>query len=237
MPHAAMIAALAAGLLGGLHCLAMCGAYVALAQSPGGFPLRPRRAILADLAVAHAARVATYATLGALLGAAGGTALAATVSPLQRTLYVIANLLLLALAVGIVRGRTAPDVLEAAGARAYAALAPVAGRVLRGHGTGARLGLGVLWGLTPCALVYGVLPLALLSGGAWQGAAIMLAFGVGTLPNLLAAGYVVARARRWLASRTVRWAAGAIVAAFALAGLWRALTASDTLGASPFCFV
>ena len=33
----------------------------------------------------------------------------------------------------------------------------------------ARFALGVLWGLTPCALVYGVLPVALLSGGAWQG--------------------------------------------------------------------
>ena len=236
MPHAAMLAALAAGLLGGLHCLAMCGAYVALAQS-GPIPLRPHRAIVADLAAAHAARLATYVTLGALLGAAGGTALATSVSPLQRGLYLVANLLLLALAVGIVRGRTAPAALEAVGARAYAALAPAAGRALRGHGVGARLGLGVLWGLTPCALVYGVLPLALLSGGAWQGAAIMLAFGLGTLPNLLAAGVLVARARRWFASPAARWAAGAIVAGFALVGVWRALTASDALGASPFCFV
>ena len=237
MPHAAMLAALAAGLLGGLHCLAMCGAYVALAQSSGPVPLRPRRAILADLAVAHAARVSTYVVLGALLGAAGGAALAADVSPLQRALYVIANLLLLALAVGIVRGRTAPAALEAVGARAYAAFAPAASRVLRGQGPAARAGLGVLWGLTPCALVYGVLPLALLSGGAWQGALIMLAFGVGTLPNLLAAGFVVARVRRWIALSTVRWFAGALVALFALAGLWRALTAQDTLGTSPFCFV
>ena len=92
------------------------------------------------------------------------------------------------LAWGIARGRTAPSSLEALGLRVYSALAPAAGRTLRGRGIASRFALGALWGLTPCALVYGVLPLALLSGGAWQGALIMLAFGVGTLPNLLAAG-------------------------------------------------
>jgi sulfite exporter TauE/SafE len=97
--------------------------------------------------------------------------------------------------------------------------------------------LGALWGLTPCALVYGVLPLALLSGGVWQGALIMLAFGVGTLPNLLAAGWALSRMKRRLEAKAVRWAAGAIVAVFALAGLWRALFVPASLGAGPFCLI
>ena len=46
---------------------------------------------------------------------------------------------------------------------------------------------------------------------------------------------VLARARRRLESRSVRWAAGAIVAAFALLGLWRAVFAPGTLGSGPFC--
>ena len=237
MPHAAMLAALAAGLLGGLHCLAMCGAYVALSRAPrAAAPLLPRRALVADQALAHAARLATYVALGTMFGAAGGAVLAATIAPWQRGLYVVANLLLVALAIGIVRGRASPAVLETLGARAYALLVPHAGPLLRRRAIGARLALGVVWGLTPCALVYGVLPLALLSGGAWQGAAIMLAFGIGTLPNLLAAGWIVGRAKPWLASRRVRFAAAAIVAGFGLAGLARALFAG-TLGASPFCLV
>ena len=51
--------------------------------------------------------------------------------------------------------------------------------------------MGMLWGLTPCALVYSVLPLALLAGGALQGALVMLAFGIATLPNLVVAGYAL----------------------------------------------
>ena len=238
MPHAAMLAALAAGLLGGLHCLAMCGAYVALAQRPGGVaPLLRKRELIAQALLAHAARIATYVALGALAGALGGAAFPGALSPWQRALYVIANLALVALAFAIARGRASATPLEALGARAYARLLPHTGPLLRGRGAPGRVALGVVWGLTPCALVYGVLPLALLSGGAWQGAAIMLAFGLGTLPNLVAAGWIVARVKPHLASRRVRFAAALVVAAFGVAGLARALFASDALGASPFCLV
>ena len=48
--------------------------------------------------------------------------------------------------------------------------------------------LGMVWGLVPCGMVYGVLALALLAGDALNGAALALAFGLGTLPNLLGIG-------------------------------------------------
>lgn len=230
-----MFAAWIAGLLGGLHCLAMCGAYVTIVQGRATVPLEPRRDVVAGQAAAHAGRMLTYVLLGTLFGAAGGTAFAQAFSPLQRGLYVAANVMLLLLAWGIAHGRTAPSSLEALGLKVYSALAPAAGRALRGRGIASRFALGALWGLTPCALVYGVLPLALLSGGAWQGALIMLAFGVGTLPNLLAAGWALSRMKRRLEAKAVRWAAGAIVAVFALAGLWRALFVPASLGAGPFC--
>ena len=232
-----MFAAWIAGLLGGLHCLAMCGAYVTIVQGRATVPLEPRRDVVAGQAAAHAGRMLTYVLLGTLFGAAGGTAFAQAFSPLQRGLYVAANVMLLLLAWGIAHGRTAPSSLEALGLKVYSALAPAAGRALRGRGIASRFALGALWGLTPCALVYGVLPLALLSGGAWQGALIMLAFGVGTLPNLLAAGWALSRMKRRLEAKAVRWAAGAIVAVFALAGLWRALFVPASLGAGPFCLI
>jgi sulfite exporter TauE/SafE len=213
----------------------MCGAYVTIVQGRATVPLEPRRDVVAGQAAAHAGRMLTYVLLGTLFGAAGGTAFAQAFSPLQRGLYVAANVMLLLLAWGIAHGRTAPSSLEALGLKVYSALAPAAGRALRGRGIASRFALGALWGLTPCALVYGVLPLALLSGGAWQGALIMLAFGVGTLPNLLAAGWALSRMKRRLEAKAVRWAAGAIVAVFALAGLWRALFVPASLGAGPFC--
>lgn len=137
MPQTAMLAAWIAGLLGGLHCLAMCGAYVTIVQGRATVPLEPRRDVVAGQAAAHAGRVLTYVLLGTLFGAAGGTAFAQAFSPLQRGLYVAANVMLLLLAWGIAHGRTAPSSLEALGLKLYSALAPAAGRALRGRYAGA----------------------------------------------------------------------------------------------------
>ena len=49
----------------------------------------------------------------------------------------------------------------------------------------------------------------------------MLAFGLGTLPNMLALGWTLARVQRLLDRRVYRYSAAAIVAGFALAGLYR----------------
>ena len=78
------------------------------------------------------------------------------------------------------------------------------------------LGLGLVWGWLPCGLVYSALAWSLASGGAMQGGGIMLAFGLGTLPALIAMG----SASRWLKQLTrmprVRQVAGALILAFGL---------------------
>jgi sulfite exporter TauE/SafE len=79
--------------------------------------------------------------------------------------------------------------------------------------------LGMLWGWLPCGLVYSVLVTALASGHPQSGALIMLAFGLGTLPNLLVIGLFWERCRRWVQSPRVRLFAGLIVMAFGVYGL------------------
>ena len=78
------------------------------------------------------------------------------------------------------------------------------------------LGLGLVWGWLPCGLVYSALAWSLVSGGALEGARIMLAFGLGTLPMLLAMG----TAARWLKQVTrmqrVRQVAGTVILSFGL---------------------
>jgi sulfite exporter TauE/SafE len=86
---------------------------------------------------------------------------------------------------------------------------------------GRALGAGLVWGWVPCGMVYGVLIAALVSGSALDGAALALAFGLGTLPNLLLLGWSAHAAQRWLRHRGVRIAAGVLVIAFGLAGLAR----------------
>ncbi len=236
VPQSALIGAFLAGLLGGVHCLAMCGGWVALASRPGGAaPLVPAATLRAGLLLSHAGRITTYAVLGALFGAAGGAALAASLAPFQRGLYVAANLLLLLLAASIaLRGIEFPA-LERLGLAAFRRLLPAVTRLVPAEGLASRYALGLLWGFTPCALVYGVLPVALFAGSAADGALVMLAFGLGTLPNLLAAGVVLGGARRIFNRAIYRYLAGAVVAGFALAGLYRAWFVPDVLGHGPFC--
>ena len=54
-------------------------------------------------------------------------------------------------------------------------------------------GFGVVWGWLPCGLVYSMLVLSLTSGSVLYGAVILVAFGMGTLPTLLLAGYLSTR--------------------------------------------
>ncbi len=242
MAVSALIGAWLAGALGGVHCVAMCGGFVAALSGAGvparaqGASLLPARVLARRQLAYNLGRITTYALLGALLGGAGFVALAAVDwLPVQRALYVLANLFLLALAVAIVSKRDGLAWLQRAGSALFANVLPaVRPLMLRERGS-ARYALGMIWGLVPCALSYSVLPVALFAGGALEGAAVMLAFGIGTLPNLIAAGWIVTRGRTWSASRVVRYGAALLLAGFAAAGVWRALYGPLSLAQGPFC--
>jgi len=241
MAQSALLAAFIAGLLGGLHCAAMCGGWMAAAAAPpagGAIPLLPRRALWLRLALHHAGRIATYALLGAALGAGGGAAIAQSMAPLQRALYVVANVALILVAVSIARRRaTAPAMVERAGLGVFRRVAPALTRFAQGRRVAGPLAMGALWGLTPCALVYGLLPVALLSGSAANGAAVMAIFGLGTLPNLLAAQALIARTRGAVGATPWRLAAAILVGAFGVLGIARALFVPDALGTGAYCLV
>ncbi|MEP7330346.1 MAG: sulfite exporter TauE/SafE family protein [Betaproteobacteria bacterium] len=238
MPQSALLGAFLAGLLGGLHCFAMCGGWIALAgRQPVVAPLLPAAVLRRRQWVSQFGRVSTYVVLGTLVGAAGGAAIAFAIGPVQRGLYAAANVLLLVLAISIaVRGiDVAP--LERIGLALFRRLLPLVARIAQRDGMLTRYTLGLVWGMTPCALTYSVLPVAMFAGNAQSGALVMLAFGLGTLPNLLAAGWLMQRMQRWLANAALRYGAAAIVGMFALLGLYRALLAPETLGDGPFCLV
>ena len=241
MPIAALIGATLAGLLGGAHCLAMCGGFVTALAGPGSPARAPTATRLLPARVLawrelpyNLGRITTYAGLGAI---AGGTAWAAgDWLAVQRVLYVIANVFLLALAMAMVsngKGFVGPQRL---GAALFVRVLPAVRPLLVRDNAPARYVLGVIWGLVPCGLVYGVLPIALFAGGALQGAAVMLAFGAGTLPNLLAAAWIVRRFRSRFDSLVVRRTAAALLAGFAVVGIGRALFGPLSSMQGAFCF-
>ncbi len=233
-----LISAWLVGALGGLHCLAMCGGFLAAtgARDPVSMPLLPLAAIIRREAAYHGGRLATYMLLGAVFGTAGAAAMnAAALAPLQRMLYFAANVLLVLLGLRLVGRSLQVPLLQSAGARIFGAVLPTIEPLLHRPGLTGRVALGLVWGLVPCALVYSVLPLALFAGGPMQGAAVMLAFGLGTLPNLVALGALMRRSRGWLDAKAIRSAAAAILIAFGLLGLWRVYSAEGGLTQGPFC--
>jgi hypothetical protein len=85
----------------------------------------------------------------------------------------------------------------------------------------------------PCGLVYAALAASLTSGSMLGGAATMAAFGVGTLPTLVAMGSATALLTRVARSRRMRIVAAVVLAAFGVvqiahAGVaWAAVDEAD----------
>jgi sulfite exporter TauE/SafE len=227
------------GLAGGFHCLAMCGGFVgALAARDNVQPLLPARTLAWRLAAHHAGRLTTYALLGALMGASGGALLgSAWLLPLQRTLYILANLLILGLAfalAGPLLGISAPLRAGQALYRHILARVPAAAALPGWRG---RYAVGLLWGLVPCASIYAMLPVALFAGNAMAGAAAMLAFGLGTVPHLAGASALLRWKPQFTRHPAWRMAGAAALAAISCAGLWHAAFAAGDLMRGVFCIV
>jgi uncharacterized protein len=221
-------AMLALGLASGLHCVGMCGGIVAAFSARRTIPIRPaQRPRTLEF---NAGRIATYALLGAAAGALGGAVpLMRGALPAQAVLFVLANAVLILTGLYLAGAGTLLGRLEDLVAPLWCHVQPVAQRLTRRNSPLAALGAGMLWGLLPCALVYGALAAATLAGGAGAGALAMAAFGAGTLPWLLGAGAVAHRMRRW------RFAAGLFVVGMGVFGLARSAELGAAVRAGLLC--
>jgi sulfite exporter TauE/SafE len=164
------------GLVGSVHCAGMCGPLaVALPSTGTRFP-----GFIAGRAAYNLGRIITYCVLGLIFGLLGHTLVLAGI---QRWTSIGLGIALLA---GLL------------GSRKLGLSQPVVGFVnrLKDHMRGliSRRSLmtvsilGLLNGLLPCGLVYVACAGAANTGGIVSGAKYMTAFGVGTIPMMLAIG-------------------------------------------------
>ncbi|ATB66973.1 sulfite exporter TauE/SafE family protein [Pseudomonas mosselii] len=204
--------ALVLGLLGGGHCLGMCGGLMGALTL--AIPPEQRGRRLRLLLAYNLGRILSYAAAGLLLGLAG-VALAS--SPLAIGLRVIAALLLICMGLYLAGWWSGLTRIEALGRGLWRHVQPVATRLLPVSSLPRALLLGALWGWLPCGLVYSTLLWAASQGDALHSATLMLAFGVGTWPVLLATGLAAERVGALLRKRGVRVAGGVLVILF---GLW-----------------
>jgi sulfite exporter TauE/SafE len=230
MPETTIIGVFLAGLLGGGHCAGMCGGLIS-ALSTGG-----RAGMLPHL-VYSAGRIASYTLAGAITGAFGGMFLYYDVLPLQLAMYVLANGMLVLLGLYLAGWSSLVIRLEGAGRRLWRYVSPLTAAFLPVNTLPRAFVVGMLWGWLPCGLIYSVLAIALLSGGMMNGAALMLAFGLGTLPNLLLAGVFLSRARGWFQGRVIRWVSGGLVLGFGIGGLANAAQLGEQIRRGVLCVI
>lgn len=203
------------GFLGGGHCVGMCGGL----SSAFALQLPPHLNRFGLIALLNLGRISSYTLIGFLAGFVGQLGIALDETRwLQNGLYVAANILLLLLGLYLAGISSAATRIEALGRPVWRRLNPLLNRLLPIRSARACFGVGMLWGWLPCGLVYSASLYALGSGNGVRGGMLMLAFALGTLPNLLAMGWFAAQLKNFLQNKNVRLVAGLMVSAWAL---WR----------------
>jgi sulfite exporter TauE/SafE len=179
LPTADLLAFLTLGLLGGFgHCVGMCAPFVLFVSRRYAPPPGGRRAALAAQLWYTAGRITTYAVLGGLAGAAGGVVQkAGAFLGVQRGALILAGAALVVWATAALSDLARVD----AGGTLFGR---VAGR-LKGRVPGHPLAVGLFLGLLPCGFLYSAVVAAVGRGGALEGAAALVLFGIGTAPALL----------------------------------------------------
>lgn len=166
--------AIALGLLGSLHCAAMCGPLqLALPIPPGG-----SGRLLAGRLIYQLGRVTTYCLLGLMAGLVGKSLVLAGV---QRWLSISLGVLIL---LGFFLSKKVA--LATPVVRLVTRLKGVMAAQLRQRNLRSLVLLGALNGLLPCGLVYVALAGAVAAGTLPAAILFMAAFGLGTTPTLLA---------------------------------------------------
>lgn len=210
-----VLSALVMGLLGGPHCVAMCGAACAgIARSAA-----PRSG--SALFQFQFSRMVGYAAMGAMAGGTvQGLAWFGSNTAVLRPLWTMVHVAALVLGVLLVWHARQPAWVDGWGQMVWRKAKPV----IASMGGKAPFVLGVGWALMPCGLLYSALLVASLSASAVDGAFIMAAFSLGTSAMLTAGPWLLLRVR---GGSTGSWGirlAGAALMVTSGWALWMGLT-------------
>ena len=208
------LTALALGLLGGGHCIGMCGGLMGALTLAIPAEQRHGWRLWRVLLGYNLGRITSYGIAGALLGSLGWLIQDQGLAPLLR---VIAGLLMIAMGLYLANWWSGLTRIERLGRGLWKHIEPRARRLLPVTRMPQAIALGALWGWLPCGLVYSTLIWASSQGGVGLSSGLMVAFGLGTLPTLLATGLLANRMLAILRQRAVRVTAGILIILF---GIW-----------------
>ena len=219
------IAALISGLVGGVHCIGMCGGIVGSITI--GLPRNTQQGIFGQLPyhlAYNAGRITSYTLAGAIMGSLGW--LLAEWMPVylaQRVLLGFAGGFMILLGLYLAGWWKLLGSMERIGQGLWQGIEPIARRLLPIRDPKQAFVVGLVWGWLPCGLVYAMLANAVGTGSPLGGAGVMLAFGIGTLPNLIGMGLLAGAAAHLARSAKARTIAGIIMICFGVVTLWAAM--------------
>ncbi|NMP31468.1 sulfite exporter TauE/SafE family protein [Thalassotalea sp. M1531] len=196
-----LLSAFAIGLLGAGHCLTMCGGVsgMLLSALPNQERIRKWPLILSY----HAGRILSYSLIGAAVGFTGSLAAKSIGVPLN-AMRLISGIFLILLGLYLGQWLFILAKIENAGKFVWQHISPLAKKCLPVDSPTKALSLGLVWGWLPCGLVYSTLTWSVASGSGSQGALIMAAFGLGTLPAMISLSVGVFSVQSLLKSKYFR---------------------------------
>ncbi|GMV31169.1 MAG: hypothetical protein AMXMBFR59_32940 [Rhodanobacteraceae bacterium] len=210
-------AAFLSGLLGSLHCVAMCGG---IATGLGAAASGQRTSLPAAVWL-NVGRLLGYTVAGAVVGAAGAGLLhLARNDLLQGVLRTLLGIVIILLALRLLDIGKRFALLHRVGDGFWRRLAPLQRRLMPATTVPRRLALGMLWGWLPCGLSSTLLLAAWLQADVLAAALLMASFGAGTLLLMLPLTWSGTHIARRLAQPTFRRVAASLVL---LSGLVTAL--------------
>ena len=220
-----LIVALLMGLTSSLHCVGMCGAISGALSLGLPAKVRDRRALLLTYNLLfNLGRLASYTLAGLLVGLAGSAlteALESTPGLALPRLIAALTVIVVGLHVGGWWPRLA--VVEGLGAPLWRRLEPLGRNLIPIRSPLQALLYGTIWGCLPCGLVYWALLISATAPHATQSMLFMLAFGVATLPTVLATGMLAGWIRQLRGLRHSRAIAGGLLVLMGVAALWYTL--------------
>lgn len=216
------ITAFLVGLLGGVHCVGMCGGIVGalclgLDDGLNKTAQQNFKKTFPFLLLYNTGRISSYTLAGILMGSIGwlGSHLI-TLYSIQQTLEIIAAVFMLALGLYIAGWWKGLAKIERWGGKViWQRLEPIGRKFMPVRSYPHALFLGLVWGWLPCGLIYSVVIWTISTQSPLEGGLLMLSFGLGTLPNLLLMGVFASTLTQFIQQSWVRQVAGMLIMAFA----------------------
>jgi sulfite exporter TauE/SafE len=210
------------GLFSTVHCVGMCGGIIGALSLSLPLEIRSRKPrMLIFVTTYNIGRIISYSLAGLVAGAIGTAVLASTGLDQGHTVLRAVGIVMM-IAIGLYLAGWLPQLaaVEKIGVPVWKKLEPLGRKLLPVASLPKAMAYGLIWGWLPCGLVYFVLLWALTAGDAVKGALTMLAFGIGTLPTLLATGFMTSWLTRFARSTTARQIVGLLIIAMAIGSLF-----------------